>query len=198
MALEQLSNQDNYVVAVEGLEALALDFNEVTDRIRDRASKAINTTAPAIPHTEQPGDPPRGRFPGPLSGRPLERAAPHPANGVLEQAGSRDRGTVRSDQPCPVRPGHQAARAQESDPARQSRSHSQIPNSFIMNLRSGNQGLAIRLKPASLSATNVGWSRSRVKTKTCICSTGRALIKCSGPWPRTWPRMLRRSWSRSS
>lgn len=47
MALDPIfqSQAGGYLVAVDGLESLATDFAEITDKIAARASMAINATA---------------------------------------------------------------------------------------------------------------------------------------------------------
>ncbi len=135
-----------YVVAVDGLSGLHTDFDEVTDKIAKRASMAINATARKF-KTQ--------------SGKLIREEVAFPARYLTGQGG---RLRVRR-QATPT--SLEAAIEGRFDPTSLTRfvkgsvAHgrrnpklrvspdkiTQIPNSFIMNLASGNRGLAIRLKP---------------------------------------------------
>ncbi|AET42306.1 hypothetical protein SDSG_00041 [Ruegeria phage DSS3-P1] len=135
------------MVAVEGLEGLAVDFAEITDRIAERASMAINTTARRYRTTssrlirDQVAFPARyldAQANGALRVRQQATAA------KLEAAieGRFDPTSLARFAKGTVAHGRKAPRLRVN-PGRTT----QIPNSFIMNLRNGNRGLAIRLKP---------------------------------------------------
>lgn len=149
MALDPIfqSQAGGYLVAVDGLESLATDFAEITDKIAARASMAINATARRY-RTEasrlirdEVAFPARyldSRTDGRLRVRQTATAARLEAaiEGRFEPTSLTRfvRGAVTHGRKAPklrVNPGRTT----------------QIPNSFIMNLRNGNKGLAIRLKP---------------------------------------------------
>jgi len=136
-----------YVVAVDGLSELFDDFDNVADRIKKQAAMAINATARKF-RTE--------------SSREIRQQVAFPARYLDSKA----TGKLRVRQTATVT-RLQAAIEGKFDPTSLTRfvkgslrhgrrapklrvspgQQTVIPNSFIMNLASGNKGLAIRLKP---------------------------------------------------
>ncbi len=136
-----------YVVAVDGLSDLYDDFNKISDKIKARAAMAINATATkyrtvgsreireliAFParYLDSKTD---GRL------RVRQRASADSLEAAIE--GRFDATSLTRFVKGSVRHGRNAPKLHVEQGKQ-----SVIPNSFIMNLASGNQGLAIRLKP---------------------------------------------------
>lgn len=149
MALDPVfQNQaTGYVVAVEGLSSLATDFEETTDKIARRASMAINATARKFrtkasrAMREEVAFPARyldAKNTGKL--RVRQQATATRLEAAIE--GRFDPTSLTRFVKGAITHGRRAPKLRVS-PGRTT----QIPNSFIMNLRNGNRGLAIRLKP---------------------------------------------------
>lgn len=136
-----------YVVAVDGLSSLFEDFDNISDKIKARAAMAINATARKF-RTESSREmrktvafPARyldSKTDGKL--RVRRQAAANRLEAAIE--GRFDPTSLTRFVAGTVTHGRQNPRLRVSPG-----SPSMIPNSFIMNLKNQNKGLAIRLKP---------------------------------------------------
>ena len=136
-----------YVVAVEGLDGLYTDFAEITDKIAARASMAINATARKFRTKASRLMRDQVAFPARYlddksSGKLRVRRQASAARLEAAIEGRFDPTSLTRFVKGAVTHGRKSPRLQVSKGVT-----SKIPNSFIMNLASGNQGLAIRLKP---------------------------------------------------
>lgn len=136
----------DYVVAVEGLASLFDDFDNVSDKIKSRAAMAINATARKF-RTESSREMRKqvafqaryldSKANGKL--RVRQQASAHRLEAAIE--GRFDPTSLTQFVVGNKAHGRRAPKLRVSPGSR-----TVIPNSFIMNLASGNQGLAIRLK----------------------------------------------------
>ena len=137
-----------YMVAVEGLSSLFDDFDNVTDRIRDRAAMAINATARKF-RTESSRE---MRKQVAFAARYLDSTTDGRLRVRQQASANRLEAAIegRFDPTSLVQFTSKASRVHGKQSPRLTVSpgnRTAIPNSFIMNLANQNQGLAIRLKP---------------------------------------------------
>ena len=138
---------EGYVVAVQGLDEILDGFKEITERISTRAAQAINATARRY-RTE--------------SSRLMRKEVAFPARYLdsstdgrlrIKRSASASRLEAaiegRFDATSLTRFVRGAVATGRKEPTLRVSPDktTKIPTSFIMNLRSGNKGLAIRLKP---------------------------------------------------
>ena len=139
-----------YVVAVEGLDSLGADYDGITDKIAARASMAINATARRYRTKssrlirDEVAFPARyldSKTDGKL--RVRQQASASRLEAAIE--GRFDATSLTRFVRGAVTHGRKSPKLRVSP-----NQITQIPNSFIMNLRNGNHGLAIRLKPGEI------------------------------------------------